>query len=394
MNSPIMQSILNNPDIFRSLIAENPQIQQLVESNPELGHVLNDPEIIRQTMEMMRNPTMFQEMMRNHDQAIRNLQGIPGGQAALQRLYQDVQEPLLNSATNSFASNPFATLVDNSNSATSRSQRAGVENAEALPNPWDSSTGNNPSSNTPSAAGLGGSSQPPSNFLADVVNSPGIQNLTRQMMSDPSMIEQLLGGGALGNVSEVLQQNPSLMQQMLNSNPLFANNPALQQQMQAAMPELLNMLRRPETVQAMSNPRVLEAIQQIQRGMETLRREAPHLLPAGIPLLPNVATPRNTTPPPTSSTTTETSNAGSATTTPAAPTSEQAMMMLNLIRQMTGANLSGGTANEPPEERFRSQLEQLASMGFSNREANIQALLATFGDVSAAIDRLLNRTGQ
>jgi ubiquilin len=42
--------------------------------NPELGHILNDPEIIRQTMEMVRNPNMFQEMMRNHDQAIRNLQ--------------------------------------------------------------------------------------------------------------------------------------------------------------------------------------------------------------------------------------------------------------------------------------------------------------------------------
>lgn len=41
-------------------------------------------------------------------------QGIPGGQAALQRLYQDVQEPLLNSATSTFANNPFATLMDNS----------------------------------------------------------------------------------------------------------------------------------------------------------------------------------------------------------------------------------------------------------------------------------------
>ena len=45
--------------------------------NPELGHILNDPEIIRQTMEMVRNPNMFQEMMRNHDQAIRNLQVFP-----------------------------------------------------------------------------------------------------------------------------------------------------------------------------------------------------------------------------------------------------------------------------------------------------------------------------
>ncbi|VDO53712.1 unnamed protein product [Onchocerca flexuosa] len=68
------------------------------------------------------------------------------------------------------------------------------------------------------------------------------------------------------------------------------------------------------------------------------------------------------------------------------------MMMLNLIRQMTGTNLGGST--QPPEERYRSQLEQLTSMGFSNQEANIQALLATFGDVNAAIDRLLSGAGQ
>lgn len=43
-------------------------------SNPELGHLLNDPEVIRQTIEMVRNPSMFQELMRSRDQAIRNLQ--------------------------------------------------------------------------------------------------------------------------------------------------------------------------------------------------------------------------------------------------------------------------------------------------------------------------------
>lgn len=36
--------------------------------------------------------------------------------------------------------------------------------------------------------------------------------------------------------------------------------------------------------------------------------------------------------------------------------------------------LQTGIATQPVEERFRSQLEQLASMGFSDREANIQGL--------------------
>uniref|UniRef100_A0A1I7WX79 Ubiquitin-like domain-containing protein n=1 Tax=Heterorhabditis bacteriophora TaxID=37862 RepID=A0A1I7WX79_HETBA len=123
MDSPIMQNIMGNPDVFRSILANNPQIQQLVERNPELGHVLNDPDMMRQTMEMIRNPNMFQEMMRSHDLAIRNLQGIPGGEAALQRLYQDVQEPLLNSATSSLAGNPFASLRQTENNSCSVARR-------------------------------------------------------------------------------------------------------------------------------------------------------------------------------------------------------------------------------------------------------------------------------
>lgn len=33
---------------------------------------------------------------------------------------------------------------------------------------------------------------------------------------------------------------------------------------------------------------------------------------------------------------------------------------------------------QPPEERYRSQLEQLASMGFVNREANLQGTSLDF----------------
>ena len=42
-----------------------------------------------------------------------------------------------------------------------------------------------------------------------------------------------------------------------------------------------------------------------------------------------------------------------------------------------------------PEVRFQQQLEQLNSMGFVNREANLQALIATGRDINAAIERLL-----
>lgn len=32
----------------------NPQIRAMVEQNPEIGHVINDPSFLRQSMQMMR----------------------------------------------------------------------------------------------------------------------------------------------------------------------------------------------------------------------------------------------------------------------------------------------------------------------------------------------------
>lgn len=37
-----------------------------------------------------------------------------------------------------------------------------------------------------------------------------------------------------------------------------------------------------------------------------------------------------------------------------------------------------GNTNQPPEERYRAQLEQLTAMGFVNRDANLQGNLPSF----------------
>lgn len=48
----------------------------------------------------------------------------------------------------------------------------------------------------------------------------------------------------------------------------------------------------------------------------------------------------------------------------------------------------------PPEERYATQLQQLQEMGFYDRAENIRALLATNGNVNAAVERLLGSIGQ
>lgn len=56
--------------------------------------------------------------------------------------------------------------------------------------------------------------------------------------------------------------------------------------------------------------------------------------------------------------------------------------------------LLGGLASAPPPVQdpathYATQLQQLADMGFTDREANIRALQATGGNVNAAVERLL-----
>lgn len=41
-------------------------------------------------------------------------------------------------------------------------------------------------------------------------------------------------------------------------------------------------------------------------------------------------------------------------------------------------------------EEFQEELEQLSSMGFRDRQANLQALISAGGDLTAAVQRLLS----
>jgi len=85
--------------------------------------------------------------------------------------------------------------------------------------------------------------------------------------------------------------------------------------------------------------------------------------------------------------------AGTTPPAPAAAGQPQDQMFSQFMTQMMG-QMRAGNPDQPPEERFASQLDQLASMGFVDRQANIQALIATMGDVNAAVERLLAGTVQ
>uniref|UniRef100_A0A8C6RRJ7 Ubiquilin-4 n=1 Tax=Nannospalax galili TaxID=1026970 RepID=A0A8C6RRJ7_NANGA len=397
MENPLVQDMMSNPDLMRHMIMANPQMQQLMERNPEISHMLNNPELMRQTMELARNPAMMQEMMRNQDRALSNLESIPGGYNALRRMYTDIQEPMFSAAREQFGNNPFSSLTGNSDNSSSQPLR--TENREPLPNPWSPSP---PTSQAPRSGGEGtggsGTSQVhptvsnpfginAASLGSGMFNSPEMQALLQQISENPQLMQNVISAPYMRSMMQTLAQNPDFAAQMMVNVPLFAGNPQLQEQLRLQLPVFLQQMQNPESLSILTNPRAMQALLQIQQGLQTLQTEAPGLVPS----LGSFGTSR--TPAPlagsNSGSTAEapTSSPGIPATSPSTgASSAQQQLMQQMIQLLAG---SGNSQVPMPEVRFQQQLEQLNSMGFVNREANLQALIATGGDINAAIERLL-----
>uniref|UniRef100_A0A8D0G9W8 Ubiquilin-4 n=1 Tax=Sphenodon punctatus TaxID=8508 RepID=A0A8D0G9W8_SPHPU len=382
MENPLVQNMMSNPDLMRQMIMANPQMQQLMERNPEISHMLNNPELMRQ------------EMMRNQDRALSNLESIPGGYNALRRMYTDIQEPMFSAAREQFGNNPFSSLGGNSENSSSQPLR--TENREPLPNPWsptppasqtqapssEGSAGLTASQSTPTVSnpfGINATSMGPGMF-----SSPEMQGLLQQISENPQLMQNMISAPYMRSMMQTLAQNPDFAAQMMVNIPLFAGNPQLQEQLRLQLPAFLQQMQNPDSLSILTNPRAMQALLQIQQGLQTLQTEAHGLVPSlgsfGMPRIPPPSAGGSTIPEtPVSSTSTP------ASASPAGGSNPQQQLMQQMIQLLAGGN----PQVQSPEMRFQQQLEQLNAMGFINREANLQALIATGGDINAAIERLL-----
>ncbi|KAL9173639.1 hypothetical protein ABFS82_02G001300 [Erythranthe guttata] len=370
MNMPAIQSLMNNPEIMRSLIMSNPQMREIIDRNPELGHVLNDPSILRQTLEAARNPELMREMMRNTDRAMSNIESSPEGFNMLRRMYENVQEPFLNATTaaggtaTDTGSNPFAALLgtqggvqtrDGSNVTTGPGTGTTVPNANPLPNPWSNNTGgsqtndatrSNPTGDArlPPIAGLGGLTLPE---LESTVGTTDLSGFS-QLMQNPAMAQMM----------QSLLSNPQYMDQIMGLNPQLRS-------MLDVNPQLREMMQNPEILRQLTSPQTMQQMMALQQQITQLTRQQP---------------------------TAEGAQTGQG-------RGAQNNMGLDMLINMFGG-LGGGsfnvqnTPNVPPEELYANQLSQLQEMGFFDTQENIRALLATSGNVHAAVERLLGNPGQ
>ncbi|GJQ70836.1 hypothetical protein Trydic_g760 [Trypoxylus dichotomus] len=243
----MLQHYANTPDILRSIINNNPAIQQMVERNPEIGHVFNNPTLLREAMQVIRNPNVADEFVRSADRAMNNIESLPGGFNALQQMYRNIEEPLI-SATND-SDNPFVNLF----TSTETSNQQETEIREPLPNPWSP-------------------------------NVPVTSEVNNELLFDNPLIQ-------------------NMVEQLQNHLPQIGNNTSFQS---------------PQDLQDLFS---------------------------------------------------------------------------SMTQSEEYANLQQSLPNRPTdiEEHYRTQMQQLIEMGFVNQEANLQALVASFGDLNRAIEMLLSR---
>jgi ubiquilin len=90
-------------------------------------------QVLRQSMEMMRNPNAMREAMRSQDLQMSQLENIPGGFNAMRRMFEDVQEPMME-ASQSMGAAQQNNNTNNANSTSSTPSTAPTNTA--LPNPW------------------------------------------------------------------------------------------------------------------------------------------------------------------------------------------------------------------------------------------------------------------
>jgi len=372
-----------------NVFENNPQMRALMDSNPELRNALQDPEFMRRQMEMMRDPSAMQNMMRNQDLAMSQIENMPGGFNALRSMYENVQEPMMDAMT---GNNTNRDNSSGNNTANSSNSGAGATN-QAMPNPWGSPASTTQSSN-PSASGATASNpfaammgsmnnmnmNSPSGMggnpwaaMGNPATQPNTQNIeaTLQMLENP-MMQQMM---------QQVTSDPAAMQMMMNSNPML-------QQLRQTNPQAAAIFDSPEALQQIMNPNNLRSMLQMQQAVQQLQGSGG--LFGGIPGVPSrpssggVAAPQ----PPAGGLDFSSLLQGS---TGSAPTG-RAPAPNPIVFPLNAGSVAGGSAfpGQPqPGQRFRVQLQNLQDMGFTDRSANIRALTASHGNVNRAIEILL-----
>ncbi|KAJ2690063.1 hypothetical protein IWW39_001029 [Coemansia spiralis] len=323
---------LANPQLAQTIMMANPQMREALDNNPQLRSLMNDPEVMQQSFDAVQNPQLMQEVQRNNDRVLSNLESTPGGYAHIRRMYHSIQEPLARAAEDS-----TRMPLDELNRR--RARMLGVVKPDAsrvnttpLPNPW---------SKTRSRAGS----------RASPFDSRNPFSMTEQVSRNADRLARL-------DISAASQPSPNQARDPLGLSHLQSQLSRLGA-LSAAYPSP-STLPQPQpgssgVQRSRSNSRMQPFLYQQSRNQQQQQQPLPTQM-GSMPM-----------------------------SSPAFPHSVDGGLSIAAAAPPALSNLSGVELSLH-QERYQDELSQLEEMGFADKDKNLRALIVTDGDLSLALN--------
>nr|XP_010599273.1 ubiquilin-1-like [Loxodonta africana] len=352
---------------------EDPLVQSLeseipvnVSHVPETSRSVQKPDATPKMLEILQSPVRQQEFFQAEKPGLEALKAVPGGDNVVRPVCSDIHHfmlstlaPLVTSKGHIPGSEPWKGEA-NAHSSTNPNMVLPTTSAPARPLTQRKSTGI-------VAQGRGmASDQANSGYRSGTLNLYSSQDFpsqeSHQPIGKPTRTSQLRPSpSAFHRALQILQQNPALLYQLATDSPLRHQIPLLP---------------------ILTNPRAVQALIQIEQGLQILSRE---VLGLGSCLW-------NTGRPSRAGGGPESRGGGHS---HRADVGQPTLAILQLLHTLANAcfqSTQSSLSCPLSEGHYQQELEQLKGMGFANHDANLQALMATGGDIHAAIERLLGGT--
>ncbi|XP_004618414.2 ubiquilin-3-like [Sorex araneus] len=330
---------------------------------PESSRTLQKPEPTLKTPETLQSPAQQQELLQAAKPGPETLMAVPGGDNVTPQVCSNMQHLMLCTLAQLVSCKGHNTgsehCRDEASALSSTDTPAHIPTAFA---PVKSLVQEIRAGIAAQARGVA-SNQTNSgsrNVMLDFSGQDSASQDSQQPMEKANPANQLRPSPSdLRRALHVLQQNPALLHQLTTGSPLRHHIPLLP---------------------ILTNPRALQALIQIEKGLQTLSREVPGLGPC----LWGTGRPHGARGVPESRGGGQDHRAD-----PVQPTMA-VLQLLNALANACAQPTQLSLCSLPlTDGRYQQELEHLRAMGFVNHDANLQALIATNGDIHAAIEKLL-----
>lgn len=334
LESPAMQSLLNDLDFLRSLLKMDPRLSKLLESCPELQTMLHDPEFMKQATEALRSPVHVRDVLRSTERSMAHLEEklLGGAFDVLRSMCEDLERPKKDEAYQSQLRAQEEMAKKKAAAAKARAKEEEGKDEEGDEGEEDEEKPAETGKQAPEWVGTFDT-----NAMASLMQDNNMQQLLAQMV-------QTLPGPTQKPHPDDPFIDPGFLGQMFHSQTIQSIT-----FLQDAVGKL-SLAQEPTD----GAPKA-----KAKRGAKAQAAAAEEVAPQDSPAVLSGLNPIS----------------------PAANPKESFKLFLE-------AELAS------PEVLYKGQLSAMANMGFTNKEACIQALHSCEGNMSKAVEMLMKAQGQ